>query len=922
MKKILLICFAFAVAISAKDLPTEGSIIEGVLENGFSYAIVKNAKPKGRAELRLLIEAGSLEEEDDQKGIAHFVEHMAFNGTKHFKKNDLISYLESTGVKFGSHLNASTSYERTLYKLTVPLKNDNLEKSFTILQDWAGGLSFDADEFDKERGVILEEARSRDGIGRRLFLQFRSLFFGDSRFMHREPIGDIDIIKNISVKRAKEFYDTWYRPELMHLVAVGDFNVTTVENLIKENFSPLVNNSKQKPASRQIVEDNTTKIMTLTDKELTSNTVQIHYFDKMDNIRTIADKRQGLIEEIIHRLFNMKASEQTLKDNPKAMQISMGSSPISSQKASYGFSASYKESNDKEALRELYDLIWSFEKYGFSQSNLELVKRQILSSNEESYKRLSDLRSSAICNRLIANAQSGSIYIDYDYDYNLTIKLIKDIKLEEVNALYRDIFKLKDRAILFMHTTRDKISEDEVLDIISKSKTNAKAFKAQKTLATKLLDTELKPHNIISKEFDKSTGIYNYKLDNNITIAFKQTDYAKNMIQIKGFSFGGYSTVEDAMLDNAKKSATWIAKSAPAKFTAIELKKMLSDKTVSASTHISRFGEGVSARGSSDDIDTMLELLFIKITQPKIDDRIINNIKKMLKSKVKQSNRNPKYNFGKELAEFYYQKHPRIQFDTIDSIEVLDADKMLEIYKDRFADMNNFHFVIVGDIDIQTLESAIGLYLGNLPYSNKEESLIDRKYNHRKGTQSFVRHYNNENIANITLTYKSLLPYTIETKAALSAMTSILNVRLRNLIREEKSGVYGIGVRSNIIQELGDKASARISFTSDPNRKDELITAIKEAIEQLKRDGVSQKELSTYREKFAVEHKISMRDNKYWLNMMMHSQKFDIPMKKMLALPKIVESISSDDIKRIAGVIFGKDILQAELLPKEPLPKK
>ncbi|HHB94195.1 MAG TPA: insulinase family protein, partial [Campylobacterales bacterium] len=375
MKKLLLLLtLIFSTTLIAKEqiLPTEKSLIEGQLANGFKYTIKKNPKPKNRAEFRLIVKVGSLEEAEDQRGIAHFTEHMAFNGTKHFKKNELIKYLESTGVKFGVHLNASTGYEKTLYKLTVPLEKDNLKKTFWVFQDWASGLNFNPKEFDKERGVILEEARMRDNAGFRIYNKSKKLFFGNSKYIDRLPIGKKDIIRNISAKRAKEFYDKWYRPEFMHFIAVGDFNTTVVESMIKKYFAPLQNKNNEKRASREIKDNNTTRVLSVTDKEITSNSLSVSYVDILEDTRTKKDVKKALIEAMLYQLFNIKAREQILKPNPKATSINFTGEDINSLKSTYSFNVQYNNGDDKSALKELYELIKSFGKYGFSQNDFEL----------------------------------------------------------------------------------------------------------------------------------------------------------------------------------------------------------------------------------------------------------------------------------------------------------------------------------------------------------------------------------------------------------------------------------------------------------------------------------------------------------------------------------------------------------------------
>jgi len=546
--------------IVAKELPKEKSLIEGEFENGFKYSIIKNNKPKNRAEFRLIVKVGSLEEDDDQRGIAHFVEHMAFNGSKHFKKNELIKYLESIGVKFGSHLNASTGYEKTIYKLTVPLKKEYLEKSFLVFEDWASGLNFDKEEFNKERGVILEEARSRDTASFRIYNRYKPMVFEGTKYLNRLPIGELDIIKNISVKRAKDFYDDWYRPEHMHFIAVGDFDVKSVEELIKKHFSNLKNSSKRELSSREIPENNQTRVRSLTEKEITANSLSVQYLDFFEDSRTKEDIKTGLLESMMVSLFNIKAKEQLLKDNPKATTIRLASGAINSKRASYNFKVSYRDNNDKPALKELYKLIWSFYKYGFSKEDLRLLKKKMLNDNEKEYKRLSDRRSASIASTLVHYAMNKSIYVDYDYKYKVKKELISNISLKEINSKFKEVLDFRDRVVLFVNTTGEKVSKQEFLETIESAKSDVEDFTKVKKTPTALMKNTPVPKKILSKSYDKKTGIYEYLLENGMRVLFKQTDFSKNRVSMSGFSFGGESLYDVKDLDNAKKIGTLCGK--------------------------------------------------------------------------------------------------------------------------------------------------------------------------------------------------------------------------------------------------------------------------------------------------------------------------------------------------------------------------
>ncbi|CAA6820923.1 MAG: Probable zinc protease pqqL (EC [uncultured Sulfurovum sp.] len=919
MSKHKFLIFLLVISLTilhSKELTTNKNLIEGELSNGFKYSILKNSKPKKRAEFRLLVNIGSLEEDEDQKGIAHFIEHMAFNGSKHFKQNELIQYLESIGLHFGSHLNASTGYERTLYKLTIPLKKDNLEKSFLVLEDWAGGLSFNPKELEKERGVILEEERSRDTVYFRLYNQFKSMLLGDSKYMDRVPIGDTEIIKNISIERVKDFYNDWYRPEFMHFIAVGDFDVKEIEAKIKKHFSTLKNKSKRKRALREIADTNETRVKFLTDPELTANSFSVQYMDVITSRRTKEDIRDEIIQGMMFSLFNMKADEQLLKKNPKATSIALSADRISSHKGSYAFDVSYRGENEKEALHELYALIGSFEKYGFSEENLKLIKKEKNANNEKWYKRRHDRYSSSLASYLVSDVRSNSIYTDEKLEYTLNKELISDIKLEEINNYFRKFLKIKDRVFIFQNTTGNRLSQKIVLETIDEAKNHVKDLTKVDKLAKNIIDEELNSSKIVSKKFHQQGEFHEFMLKNGIKVIFKQTDFSKNRMALESFSFGGYSLYDVPALDNAQKATSFIAQSGAGDFSVIDINKILSDKQIFTSTSLSELTENIHASSNSKDAEEMFKLLYLKITQPKIDEMVANNIKRELKDRVKQEERNPKIKFYKEYVNTYFKKDPRILFDSIKSIDKLENAEMLKIYKERFSDMNNFTFVLIGDIELKVVEKLIAKYLANLPSQEKVENFIDREQDYLKGNQTFNRAYNNQNITQVFISFRSKLAYSKKIAFLLEAMKSILEIRLRELIREEKSAVYSISVIPRLSRLGSNNSRINISFTCDPKRADELISAVLDETEKLKEEVIKEKELDVYRKKFELAQSVQLKENNYWLSKLIATYKYNTTLDyELFQLPTLLKGIRVEDIREVAGTLFSEDRMVSKLEP-------
>jgi len=924
MRTIIFFVLIFSPLL-AKDitlLPKSNKIIEGELNNGFKYTIYKNQKPKNWVEMKLLIEIGSLEERENQRGLAHFIEHMAFNGTKHFKKNDIIKYFESIGVNFGSHLNAQTSYEDTLYQLSLPLENDNLEKAFLILKDFASGITLDNEEFNKERGVILEEARVSNTASYRLFQKSKKLLFGDSPYLNRNPIGEKEIIKSIPLKEAKEFYNSWYRPEFMHLFIVGDINETQTEEMVYRYFSDLENRDTKRRVARYIKENNRTRILTISDKELSYNFLKVSYLDKLENIRTKNDLKEGIIEDMALKLFNLKAREQILKDNPKASYIYLSSDAINKNRAKYTFSVNFKEKRDALlALEELYKLIFSFQKYGFSKSDFEVIKRDLLLQNENELKEYKNIYSSTLISWLVEYAKSNSIFMEKKDKYKLKKELIESITLKEVNELFRKFTNFKDRTILIA-TANGKLntSKEDILKTIEKAKVDIKNLNIEKKLPSKLLNENLKNRDILSIDFDKNVSVYKIILENGVEVYFKESNLSKNRVLLQGFSLGGYSlydSIDD--LINVKKSPIFVNSSGVEGFSNIDISKILADKDIFISSTISEYKEIVYGSSSSRDIESMLEFLYVNMTKPTIDKRVEKNIKSILKADINKSNNLPNIKFSHELTKWYYKNDPRIVIDTPKLIDSLNRDKMLNLYKDRFSDFNNFKFVIVGDINLSTIKKFSSKYLGNLPTKLRNERYIQRELDYRRGKVKFFRNYNLENITNVYILYHTKQKgfNLLKDKFTLSGLRSILSIRLRELIREDKSGVYGIGVNSSVDFFRDDRdTTISINFSCNPKRVDELVEVVYKEIEKIKRDLVLDRELNTFKKQTLISYKEDMDSSEYWKDSLSNSLIYNYPLNRIYKTPTIIEKITKEDIRTMAKRVFGDDILEARLNPK------
>ncbi len=925
MKLLTLLLIGFSLLFSRANtdilagkhvLPWEKSIIRGKLSNGLRYSILPNSTPKRRAELMLYIGVGSLDEDEDQRGVAHLIEHMAFNGTRHFRKNKLVSYLESIGMTFGGDLNANTSFDHTTYLLSLPLEGEHLEKCITIMRDWADGIDFDPEEFDKERGVVLEEKRLRNTADYRLFVKSVPLLYTNPRYQQRLTIGLESVLRNIPVQRAKDFYNTWYRPEFMHIIAVGDFNAAKMQNIIVKNFSDLKDKSDRPRISRLMNEHNETRVATLSDKELTGNVVQIIYGLPANGIKTVGQKQAEMVENIALTLFGMKADEQALKPNPEALKIVVSNERIAPNRKLINFVAVHKRGHAADALKELYSLMWSFARYGFSQTNLDLAKKRIRSQIAKAYKKRFKRRSKELADRLLGSILNDSVFVDYDHDLNLTNALLNDIKLKDINDYFKNLINVKDRVVLYKNIDAEGLDLNSTLKLLESAKSLATDTTQAQKLPASILDINLTAKPIVSESYDKTFDIYRYKLANGIVVDFKYSDNQKNTLYLQASSEGGTSILNLKDLIASNFAPAWISQSGLGKYTDTQVRKILGDKQVSIKTSIERFGEDIKASCSSFDAKSMFEMLYAAITKPKLDPRIFANGKTNAKTAISQAQNSPQFQFAKMVIKKYYKNNPRLNPPSKEDIDKLDREQMLAMYKDRFGDMNNFYFAIVGDIKKEEIKKLISTYLANLPTQDRNETFSSEDYDRLHGKQVIEENLNKEYRAEISLEYHAKIPFSLKNKMALDAIAHILNIRLRNAIREDRSGTYNIGIAQEIPDQLRDKAVMTISFKTDPERADTLIDAAKSVIRKLIDKGPTSKELETYIKTTQVGFEQAKTFDTFWISSMIAAHRLNKPLSEILDIEGLLKQITPQLIQQTAAKLFGDDLLITKLMPK------
>ena len=915
-KLFFLIILLFSHSILSKTIdvhPTNyeynKDVIRGQLDNGLNYFILKNDKPKNQAELRLIVEIGSLEEEDNQQGLAHFVEHLAFNGTKNYEKNTLDEYLQTLGMSIGAHVNAYTGYENTVYQLSVPTdKPKDFEKTIQVLEEWAHLLSFDANEFEKERGVILEEERARKGLWQRMYDQTKDTLFNNAKYAQRSPIGKTKIIKNAPVDVAKQFYETWYRPEFMNIVIVGDFNSQKVETIIKEKFSSLKNKSTKKRALRLVEPVGHARYKRVSDKEYTDYSFTLKIIGKDKPVNSKAEKKTALIHSLARSIFNDRLTEIKKETNPAFISASLSNYQLVTGVDITSFSLNIEKSKYEIAEKRLFTEIARVNQHGFNPNELKLAKLYFLAPLKKTYIERDDKKSPVYTSQITANILNKSIYLNTQNNFFITKELLEQITLEEINHYFKNILSNKNQ--LFLYETPEKDQQKA----LSLAQTQALLTDALEAKTDVYPDKEIgvllakKPQQgtIQSTHYHQNIAVNEYLLSNGIKVFFKKTDLKKDSFSLSAFSQGGSSLEKDADYFNTLSADVIAGRSGYGNYSVDDISRINAGKIAGVWSSIGQLHENIGGYGIQSDMKTAFELIYLTFTRPRFEKNIFTNYKRDLNKNLEAKKSRPILLYYDELSDFFYKKHLRTQnFRTKNDIETLTLEKLKTIYQNRFKNAADFTFIFVGDINQQDFEKNMTLYLASLPVTTqKKEHYKELEINLRKGQHQFIRKTNPENRSDVLLLLNKKSDFSLRKSMIANAVSHIVSVKLKELIREEKSSVYSIGLSSSISRIPKTQFFSYSSFTCDPKKTSEVISLVNKIIENIKINGIEQKHLDNYKIMMEKEHKKSVKRNSFWLSNIEYNLKHQDAFETILKKPENIKSITKQEIQDFVKTYF------------------
>ncbi len=908
-----------------KKLPVDPNVKIGKLSNGLTYYIRKNAKPEKKVQLRLVVNAGSVLEQPDQQGLAHMMEHMNFNGSTHFKKNELVNYLQSIGVQFGADLNAYTGFDETVYILPIPSDDPGkVDKGFTILEDWAGNASLDTSEINKERGVVLEESRLGKGANERMRNKYFPQLFNGSMYAARLPIGKDSIIQNFKATSLSRFYKTWYRPDLMAVVVVGDIEPAYAEKEIIKHFSKFKNPVKEipRPSIISIAERKQNTGMVLSDKEQTINVLQLfNYVEKGKPVTTWNDYRQTIVEGLFNTLINERLRELSQLADPPFL---FGNTSFSNFIRGYRAFISFAGTGDKpvkDAIDSLLITTESVRKFGFLPSELERAKSSLLNQIRTEYDDRNKTESANLVQEYINNFLTATPIVGVSSRYDFIKQVLPTIKLEDVNAVTKKMDSKQGKFALLLSPEKNAAqlpSNNELVDLVLAAQNLPVKPYTENATASSLMDKLPEPGKITDEKTNAALGTTDITLSNGITITIKPTEFKNDDIQMDSWRWGGSVNYGLADKQNAENATNIVQTMGVKDMSAIDLNKFLAGKTVSVQPYINQYDEGMQGASSVKDFETFLQLVHLYFTAPRKDAQLFASYINSQKGFFKNLKSNPNSYFADTVARLEYNNNPwaPVVSDASD-FDKITLDRSLAIYKEIYSNAYGLHFTFVGNMDVAKMKPLLETYIGSLPSKEKENKFTDEGLRPVKGKVEAVVNKGAAKQSQVRIIFTGEANYSPDENLKLNALMAVLNIKIIEKLREEMSGIYGGGMNGTVIKRPYNHYAINAAFPCGPENVDKLTAALLAIIKNAKDNGVEQKDLDKVKETLKKQNEDQLTVNDHWLDVLTRSWIERDDPNWVYTYSKKVAALTVQDMQETAKKYFNMDnYIKAVLNPE------
>ena len=908
---------------SADVIPLDPAVRTGKLPNGFTYYIRKNVEPKNRVQLYLANKIGSIMENDNQRGLAHFMEHMGFNGTKNFPKNDLVNYLQKAGVRFGADLNAYTSFDETVYQLPIPSDDPEvLKNGIQIMRDWAQDATLNVAEIDKERGVVLEEKRLGKGAQQRMQDQYLPMLFNNSRYSDRLPIGTEEVLKNFSAETIKQFYQDWYRPDLQALIVVGDIDVDAMEQTIKAKFSDLKNPAKPRQRTQYSISLlNKNQFMAVTDKEFPVSVAQLMIKHPETKLITTNDYKSSILRSLFNSMIGNRFADMSKQADPPFLQAGANISGFLAGLDMYNVFVVAKPGEMERGFKSILTETERVQRFGFTQTELDRAKQSYLTDMESSFKEKDKTPSESLVNEYLRHFLEQEASPGIEYEFKMANSMIGGINLSDVNGLAKKYITDVNRDVIMMGPEKDKANlpdEAKIESWISSAKTNDISAYVDQVSNKPLLSAKLSGGKVTSESKIPELGITEFKLSNGIKVILKPTDFKNDEISFSAFSAGGSSLYSDADFQSALYATTIIRNGGLGDFNSVQLPKLLTGKKVSVFPYLSDRFEGLSGSTSPKDIETALQLTYLYFTQPRKDAETFKGLIAQQKGGLANRGNDPNSVFADSVAAILGNYNVRRTGPSIEKINQVSLDRAFEIYKDRFADASDFTFIFVGNFKPEEFKPLLERYLGSLPSTNRKETAKELGIQIPGGKIDKKIYKGQEPKASVRLVFSGDYTWSEKHNNQLDALASVLTIKLIERLREDEGGVYGVGARASYTKFPKGRYTFNISFGCAPENVEKLISSTLDEINKIRVNGA----LASDIEKFIAEETRStetqLKDNGFWLGYLTNQLQNEDEPKQVLTYLESLKELNPESLKATAQYRMSPDnFIRMVLLPEK-----
>ncbi len=897
---------------AAEPVPVDSLVTLGALPNGIRYYIRENQRPQSRAELRLVVNAGSVLEDTDQLGVAHVVEHMAFNGTANFPKQALIDYLEGIGMRFGPEVNAYTSFDETVYMLTVPTDSGEvLETAFQVLRDWATNLLLDPEEIELERGVVLEEWRLGRGASARMRDKQLPVVFRGSRYAERLPIGTRPALESFEHEAVERFYRDWYRPDLMAVVAVGDFDGAEVEILVREHFEDVPPAEEPRPREIFAVPDHEDTLYAVaTDPEATQTQVGVLFKREVEPQGTHGAYRRSLVESLYDLMFNRRLFELTQKADPPFLGAFAGGGSFVRSKDVYSLAALVADGKVLPGLAALLTEAERVARFGFTETELDRVKRELLRGMEQAHAEREKTNSVAYASEYARHFLSDEPIPGIPYEFLLAQTYLPTVRLDEVNRLARSWITDHNRVVTVSAPEKAEVlvPEASALTGVFASVAAAVIEPYEDLVAdAPLVGQPPSPGAIVEEEVVEEVGVTIWRLTNGVRILLKPTDFKDDQVLFRAWSPGGSSLAPDDAYLPAVTASSAVGMSGVGEFSLVDLQKVLADKAVRVSPYISSLYEGLSGSASPQDLETLVQLIYLYVTAPRTDPDAFQAYRARLEAFLENRSRSPDAAFQDTVQVTLAQYHPRALPMTSERLAELDLDASMAFYRERFADAGDFTFVFVGSFEMDAMRPLVTTYLGGLPSTGRAETWRDEGIDPPEGVVRRTVMRGVEPKSQTVIVFTGTMEDTRENRYALSSLGEVLRIRLRERLREELSGTYGVSVSASSSRYPDEEYAVRIGFGSDPERVDELAAVVFAQIDSLQQVGPAAEELDKVREIQRRDRERNLEENGYWLGQLVSYDQLGLDVRDILTYEQLIDSLAAEVVRSAARQHLRQD---------------